>query len=142
LPFDIPVEEEKMKTKTYVLWTIQVVLALLFLFAGAMKLALPIETMTKQMPVPGLFLRFIGVAEVMGAVGLILPGLLRVRQHLMAWAAAGLATIMAGAVVVSPLTVGAGGAVMPLIVGLLSAYVAWARNASARRGIRFVITAA
>jgi hypothetical protein len=131
-----------MKTKTYVLWTIQVVLALLFLFAGAMKLALPIETMTKQMPVPGLFLRFIGVAEVMGAVGLILPGLLRVRQHLMAWAAAGLATIMAGAVVVSPLTVGAGGAVMPLIVGLLSAYVAWARNASARRGIRFVITAA
>jgi uncharacterized membrane protein YphA (DoxX/SURF4 family) len=131
-----------MKTKTYVLWTIQVVLALLFLFAGAMKLALPIETMTKQMPVPGLFLRFIGVAEVMGAAGLILPGLLRVRQHLMAWAAAGLATIMAGAVVVSPLTVGAGGAVMPLIVGLLSAYVAWARNASARRGLRFVITAA
>jgi len=131
-----------MKTKTYVLWTIQVVLALLFLFAGAMKLALPIETMTKQMPVPGLFLRFIGVAEVMGAAGLILPGLLRVRQHLMAWAAAGLATIMAGAVVVSPLTVGAGGAVMPLIVGLLSAYVSWARNASARRGLRFVITAA
>ena len=76
-----------------VLWIIQVLLALLFLFAGGMKLILPIEEMTKQMPMPGLFLRFIGVCEVLGALGLILPGLLRIRPGLTPLAAAGLVII-------------------------------------------------
>jgi hypothetical protein len=65
-----------------VLWIIQGLLAILFLFKGGMKLVLPIEAMTKDMPPPGLFLRFIGVAEVLGAIGLILLGLLRIRPGL------------------------------------------------------------
>ncbi len=65
---------------TYVLWIVQGLLALLFLFAGGMKLVLPLEALTEQMPQPGLFLRFIGVAEVFGAIGLILPGLLGIRS--------------------------------------------------------------
>jgi uncharacterized membrane protein YphA (DoxX/SURF4 family) len=134
--------KKQVKTKTYVLWTIQVVLALLFLFAGGMKLAVPVEVLTKQMPLPGLFLRFIGVTEVMGAAGLILPGLLRVRQHLTAWAAAGLVTIMTGAVVVSVATMGPGAAVMPMIVGLLAGYVAWARQGRAIVGLRSIVTTA
>jgi hypothetical protein len=64
------------------LWIVQWLLALLFLFAGGMKLVLPIEAMTKQMPLPGWFLRLIGVCETLGAIGLILPGLLRIRQSL------------------------------------------------------------
>src|SRR5581483_5277255 len=72
------------------LWVAQGLLALLFLFAGTMKLILPIEEMTAQLPLPGLFLRFIGVCEVLGALGLILPGLLRIRPRLTALAAAGL----------------------------------------------------
>src|SRR5216117_1876633 len=63
----------------YALWTIQVLLALLFLFAGGMKLILPIEKMTGSIPLPGWFLRFIGVAEVLGGLGLTLPTLLRIR---------------------------------------------------------------
>jgi len=56
---------------TYALWIVQGLLALLFLFAGGMKLVLPLEAMTQQMPLPlpGWFLRFIGVAEVLGAMG-------------------------------------------------------------------------
>jgi hypothetical protein len=57
---------------TYVLWFVQGLLTLLFLFTGGMKLVLPVELMTEQMPMPGWFLRFIGVAEVLGAIGLIL----------------------------------------------------------------------
>ena len=53
---------------------LQVLLALIFLFTGSMKLILPIEALTAQLPLPGLFVRFIGVAEVAGALGLILPG--------------------------------------------------------------------
>src|SRR5437899_1748018 len=64
------------------LWIVQGLLALVFLFAGGMKLVLPIEELTAQLPLPGLFVRFIGLAETLGALGLILPGLLRIRPSL------------------------------------------------------------
>ncbi len=63
----------------YALWVVQALLALIFLWAGGMKLILPLEELKGQVPLPGLFLRFSGVAEVLGATGLILPGLLRSR---------------------------------------------------------------
>ena len=113
----------------YALWIVQGLLALLFLWAGGIKLVLPLEEMTKQMPVPlpGWSLRFIGVAEVLGALGLILPGLLRIKPGLTPLAAAGLVIIMTGATV---LTLAAGDialALIPLVVGLLSAFVAYGR---------------
>jgi uncharacterized membrane protein YphA (DoxX/SURF4 family) len=112
------------------LWTLQVVLALLFLLAGSMKLILPIEIMMAQMPLPGLFLRFIGVAEVAGALGLILPGLLRIRPMLTPLAACGLLLVMSGATVVT-LRGGEGAAALfPLVVGLLCAVVAYGRRSS------------
>jgi hypothetical protein len=111
----------------YVLWIVQGLLALIFLFSGGMKLAMPIEALTAEMPLPGLFVRFIGVAEVLGAIGLILPRLLRIRPGLTPLAAAGLVIIMIGATVLTL----AGGevalALIPLGVGLLSAFVAYGR---------------
>ena len=112
---------------TYALWIVQVLLALLFVFAGGMKLVLPIEEMTKQMPMPGGFLRFIGVAELLGGLGLILPGLLRIRPGLTPLAAAGLVIIMIGATVISFLVGGALMALLPLVVGILAAFVAYGR---------------
>ena len=61
------------------LWIIQVLLAALFVFSGGMKLVLPIEKMQDPVALPGLFLRFIGVCELLGGLGLILPSLLRIR---------------------------------------------------------------
>ena len=109
------------------LWIIQVLLALLFLFAGGMKLVLPIEEMTKQLPMPGLFLRFIAVCEVLGALGLIFPGLLRVRPALTPLAAAGLVIIMIGATVATLMTTGVVVALFPLVVGILAGFVAYGR---------------
>src|SRR5919109_2331046 len=109
------------------LWIVQGLLALLFLFAGGVKLVLPVEEMTSQMPLPGWFLRFIGVCEVLGAIGLTLPWLLRIRPGLTPLAAAGLVIIMIGATV---LTLASGDIVMaliPLLVGILSAFVAYGR---------------
>ena len=75
-----PILRNRASRKTEILlWTIQGLLAAIFLFAGGMKLVMPIAELTKQMPLPALFLRFIGVAEVSGAFGLILPGALRIR---------------------------------------------------------------
>jgi len=112
---------------TYALWIVQGLLAALFLFAGGMKLVLPIEEMTKQMPMPGWFLRFIGVAEVLGGIGLILPGLLRIRPGLTPLAAAGLVIIMIGATALTLASGPVATAIIPLVVGLLAAFVAYGR---------------
>lgn len=109
------------------LWIIQALLALLFLFAGGMKLVLPVEEMTKQLPMPGLFLRFIAVCEVLGALGLILPGVLRVRPALTPLAAAGLVIIMIGATVVTLMTMDVAVALFPLVVGILAGFIAYGR---------------
>jgi uncharacterized membrane protein YphA (DoxX/SURF4 family) len=109
------------------LWIIQVLLALLFLFSGGVKLVLPIEAMTKQISLPGLFLRFIGICEILGALGLILPGLLRIKTALTPLAATGLVIIMIGATV---LTFQSGGVKMawtPFCVGLLAVFIAYGR---------------
>ena len=118
-----------------VLWIIQVLLALLFLLAGGTKLILPIQTLMAQGPpnqvhLPGLFIRFIGVCEVLGALGLILPGIFKVRTNLMPIAAAGLLIIMIGAVIITIMGVGVGGAIVPAVTGLLCAFVAWGRSRS------------
>jgi uncharacterized membrane protein YphA (DoxX/SURF4 family) len=111
----------------YALWIVQALLAAIFLFSGGMKLIMPLEMLTEQMPLPGLFVRFIGVAEVLGAIGLILPWLLHIRPGLTPLAAAGLVIIMIGATVLT-LAGGDGAlALIPLVVGLLSAFVAYGR---------------
>jgi hypothetical protein len=119
--------EQSSRTTSTVLWTLQVLLAALFLFAGGMKLVTPIAAMTQQVALPGPFLRFIGLAEVLGALGLILPGLLRIRTALTPLAAAGLVIIMTGAVGVTMATMGAAQAVIPGVVGVLAASVAVGR---------------
>ena len=116
---------------TYILWIVQGLLALIFLFTGGTKLVLPIEVLMEQTPLPGWFVRFLGVAEVLGAIGLILPGLLRTRAGLTPLAASGLVIIMIGA---TTLTL-AGGvvpggvtlALISLVVGLLAAFVVYGR---------------
>jgi uncharacterized membrane protein YphA (DoxX/SURF4 family) len=112
---------------TYALWIVQVLLAFLFLFAGSMKFIMSIEEMTKQMPMPGWFLRFIGVAEILGGLGLVLPGLLRIWPGLTPLAAAGLVIIMIGATVLSFVIGGVLMALIPLVVLLLVAFVAYGR---------------
>jgi uncharacterized membrane protein YphA (DoxX/SURF4 family) len=117
------------------LWISQVLLALLFLFAGGAKLVMPIEEMTKQIALPGLFLRFIAVSEILGGLGLILPWLLRIRPGLTPLAAAGLVIIMIGATAVTLMTGAIAMALFPLAVGLLCAFVAYQRWGGALTGL-------
>ena len=112
---------------TYALWIVQGLLALIFLFAGGMKLVLPLEALAGEIPLPGWFVRFIGVAEVLGALGLILPGLLHIRPGLTPLAAAGLVLLMIGATVFTLAGDTVASALIPLVVGLLAAFVVYGR---------------
>ena len=110
----------------YGLWAAQGALALIFIFAGSMKFIMPIEDMQKDIAWPTWFLYFIGAAEVLGGLGMILPSLLRVRA-LTPLAAGGLLVIMIGATV-STMVVLPAGAVMPFVVGLLALVVLYGRR--------------
>ncbi|HZT06367.1 MAG TPA: DoxX family protein [Chloroflexota bacterium] len=112
---------------TYVLWIIQIILAIVYLFTGTVKLITPIPELQQQLAFPGSFIRFLGVAEVLGAVGLILPGLVRILPWLTPLAAAGLLIIMVGATVVTAATMGLFLAIIPLVFGVLDAFVAYGR---------------
>src|SRR5438046_10516593 len=102
-------------TMNIALWIVQGLLAALFLFAGGAKLVLPLDQMAGPVALPGWFLRFLGVAEVLGALGLVLPVLLRIRPFVAPLAAAGLVAIMVGAAV---LTLVRGMVAGPLVHGV------------------------
>jgi uncharacterized membrane protein YphA (DoxX/SURF4 family) len=115
-----------------VLWIIQALLALLFLFAGGTKLVLSIEQMRamgspNQIVLPILLVRFIGVCEVLGALGLILPGLFRIRPGLTPLAATGLVIIMIGAIVTTLMSGEVAPALFPLVTLVVLAFVAYGR---------------
>ncbi len=115
-------------TKNRTLWIIQGLLAAVFLFAGGVKLVMPAADLAKQAPMLSVgFLRFVAVCELLGAMGLILPWLLRIQPVLTPLAAACLVIIMIGAVTVTVMTNGIAVALFPLVVGLLSALVAYGR---------------
>lgn len=106
-------------TANRLLWGLQGLLTLVFLFAGVAKLTMPLGLLASQSGLPGLFMKFIAVAEVCGALGLIVPGVLHLRSDLTTLAASGLVIIMIGAVVVTIARQGVAPAVFPLVVACL-----------------------
>jgi uncharacterized membrane protein YphA (DoxX/SURF4 family) len=117
------------RTANRFLWTAQILAALLFLFAGSMKFIMPAEKM-QQGPIvfPLAFLYFIGVCECLGALGLILPAATRVRTALTPLAAAGLTIIMIGATTVSIMAMGVAAGILPAVVGVVTAAIAYGRT--------------
>ncbi len=113
------------------LWVAQGVLALAFLAAGAMKLALPLADLHASLPwtadVPGTLVRLIGLAELLGALGLVLPAAARVRPRLTPLAAAALALVMALAAAFHLVRGEAAMLPAPLVLAAGLAFVAWGR---------------
>ena len=111
-----------------VLWALQWLLALfLGLASAAPKLLLPPEALPMPIPLPGPIMLVIGTAELLGALGLVLPGLLRIRPGLTPLAAAGLVLITVGATVYQLAAGEPGNALFAIAIGLLCAFVGYGR---------------
>jgi len=122
---------------SWALWIAQALLALLFLMSGVSKLFSPVELLGDQFaPLPGMFMRFIGAIEVLGAVGLILPALLRILPVLTPLAAAGLFIDMVAATIFTLIYVDPSMALFPVVAAVLCGFVACGRRRSAPLGSR------
>jgi len=117
------------RTANRLLWTAQVLVALIFLFAGSMKFIMSAAQM-QQGPIvfPMWFLHFIGACECLGALGLILPAVTRIKPGLVPLAAAGLTIIMIGATTVTIMSMGVVPAIIPAVVGVVAAWIAYGRT--------------
>ena len=113
------------------LWIAQLVLFTVFAVTGFAKVSMPIDRLAPMMAwvteVPPTLVRFIGVAELSGALGVLLPSLTRVHPGLTPLAALGLAVVMALATAVNFATGEMAHAPVSLVLGAIAAFVAWGR---------------
>lgn len=92
-------EQKKSKALHITLWIVQILLAVAFGMAGFMKTIAPVEQLAESgmtfVADYGIgMIRFIGIVEVLGAIGLILPAALRILPVLTPIAAIGIAIVM------------------------------------------------
>lgn len=91
-------DQKNNKVMNIALWIVQALLAAMFIMAGFMKAAQPIDALAEALPwvtsTPVGLVRFIGISEVLGGVGLLLPSIFRIKPSLTALAALGLALVM------------------------------------------------
>jgi hypothetical protein len=117
-----------MKKLNIGLWVLQGFLGLFFgLASGAPKLFMPIEALPTPVPMSQEFLWFVGACEVLGAIGLILPGVLRVWPGVTALAAACLVALTICATVAQLMGGNPGSAAFAVGMGVVCAVVAYGR---------------
>jgi hypothetical protein len=111
------------------LWIVQGLLAVFFgLGSGAPKLFLPVEMLAMPLPLPHLFVQFIGIAEILGALGLILPGVTHVRPGLTPLAARGLVVVAVSATVYQLAAHQPESAIFAFVMALITAAVGYGRS--------------
>jgi hypothetical protein len=120
-----------------VLWVVQVLLAFAFLAHGWLFLSPP-AAMVEQLnaELPRWFQLFLGVAEVLAAVGLTLPGLTRIMPWLVTWAAAGVVIVTASATVFHLIRGEISSAAITLLLLAMATFVAYMRHRVLPIGVR------
>lgn len=113
------------------LWVLQILLAVVFAASGILKISSPIAELEKMLPwvhdAPALMVRFIGIAELAGAIGLILPAATRISPILTPFASLSLTVVMTLAVLFHLTRKEFGEVPLPLVLGVLSGLVTWGR---------------
>jgi hypothetical protein len=113
------------------LWILQVLLAVAFFAHGWLLLAPPPEIAAQMVAsLPRWFWVFLGVAEILAALGLTLPGLTRIQPHLVTWAAAGIMIVMVAATIYHLARGEMSSAAITLLLLAMATFVAYMRAAA------------
>ena len=120
-----------------VLWVLQVLLAVAFFAHGLLFLWPPPEIAAQMNALlPRWFQLFLGVAEVLAAVGLTLPGLTGIMPWVVAWAAGGIMIVMASATALHLVRGEISGAAITLLLFAMATYVGYMRHRVLPIGVR------
>jgi len=127
--------QKSNKGMNIALWLVQVLLGGMFIMAGGMKAAQPVEALVESLPwvttVPAALVKFIGVSEILGGLGLLLPSLLRIKPSLTVTAAYGLMLVM----ILAALFHGSRGEFpaigMNVVLMAMAFFIAWGRSKKA-----------
>lgn len=114
------------------LWVVQLLLTALFVISGMMKLGYPIDKLAALYPwtgqVPAIYVRLLGIVDLAGGLGLLLPALLRIKPTLTVWAAIGIMVLMILATLFHISRGEASVTGFNLVVTLLAGIVVWGRT--------------
>jgi len=127
---DLIMATAPVKSLHRVLWVAQILLSL-FMLSGTILKWMPIEKISGMMPwtgqLPQLIVRLLGLIDLLGALGLILPGLLRIRPRLTLWAAGGVLALMVCAILFH-ISRGESNVIgVNVVAGAMAAFILWGR---------------
>jgi hypothetical protein len=112
------------------LWTAQIILAILLIMGAVMKF-MPIQQIATMMPwtgqIPSFAVRLLGITDLLGALGLILPAWLRIKPQLTSLAAAGVIVLMSCAIAFHVSRGEASVIGINIFTIIAAAFVAWGR---------------
>jgi putative oxidoreductase len=110
-----------------ILWVLQVLLAVAFFAHGCLFLFPPAALVEQMSVIPKAFRIFLGVAEVLAAIGLTLPGITRIQPWWISWAAAGLMIVMISATIFHIIRGEISSAITTFILLVMATFVAYKR---------------
>ncbi|TVZ16520.1 DoxX family protein [Maribacter sp. MAR_2009_72] len=125
-------DQKKSKAMHIILWIAQGLLAVMFIMAGLMKASQPIEALAESLPwvttTPQALVRFIGISELLGGLGLLIPSIFRFKPYLTVWAALGLAAVMILAAIFHASRGEFSAIGMNIIIMGIALFIAWGRS--------------
>ena len=128
-------QQKNNKALNIGLWIAQGLLAIMFIMAGVMKATQPIEELAVSLPwvtsSPVSLIRFIGISELLGGLGLLIPGIFRFKPFLTIWAALGLAIIMVLAAIFHASKGEYSAIITNILIMGIALFIAWGRSKKA-----------
>ncbi len=128
-------QQKNNKALNIGLWIAQGLLAIMFIMAGVMKVTQPIEELAVSLPwvtsSPVSLIRFIGISELLGGLGLLIPGIFRFKPFLTIWAALGLAIIMVLAAIFHASKGEYSAIITNILIMGIALFIAWGRSKKA-----------
>lgn len=128
-------DQKNNKAINISLWIAQGLLAIMFIMAGMMKATQPVEVLAESLPwvnsTPIGLVRFIGISELLGGLGLLIPSIFRFKPMLTVFAALGLFTVMVLASIFHASRGEFSAIGMNVILMAIALFIAWGRSKKA-----------